>query len=302
MYLWHSYFNPDNIYLLPCLLLLIILAAAYLCFRLKKKRTLFFALFFIVFFLAPIGQVVYFYRDIITADRYGYLALAGIFGVCAVIAADRKRRYSRLALHSLMIVWVLSSIFLSNSAINAWRDSETLWETTIRQQPNNYIALYNLGNIRFSSGDYDKAGELYEKAISVFSEASTFYNLGIVSDLIGRSEKAVECFTIAALMEPESLKFTRKAVLLNYRDENYKTAMKFCLALLEKHPQYPKAYLYASETMAKLGDFKSAGRFRSKYLSLRKKTERNRLPPGLYNPNIQYPSQKEQFLDDLISR
>jgi uncharacterized protein HemY len=69
-------------------------------------------------------------------------------------------------------------------------------------------------------------------------------------------------------MEPESLTYVKKAILVCYGNENYKAAEKFCVTLLKNHPEYAKAYLFASEIMAKRGDRELAERYRAKYIQL----------------------------------
>ena len=109
----------------------------------------------------------------IAADRYTYLSgmalavLAGaiLFGLYRLV--ERRGRGPRSALLALAgVVLAVLGVYTWGQC-RVWRDSETLWEYVLSQDPNSGIAHLNLGTEYRRQGEPGRAIPEYEAAIAV---------------------------------------------------------------------------------------------------------------------------------------
>ena len=100
----------------------------------------------------------------------------------------------------------------------AWKDSKNMerltleaaaiLESMLEQNPNNAIALTNLGAIYSNCAQYKEAFDLLKKAEKLnFSDQNLYRNLGIVSIGLKREREAKKYFEIAPTMEEHELTF-----------------------------------------------------------------------------------------------
>jgi len=100
----------------------------------------------------------------------------------------------------------------------SWKDSESmdrLWpevvavlEDVLEQDPQNVIALTNLGAMYSNLGRYEEALGLLDKAEGMnFKDRNLFNNKGIVFVNLKREDEARKYFKTASKMEPHELTF-----------------------------------------------------------------------------------------------
>ena len=100
----------------------------------------------------------------------------------------------------------------------AWKDSKNMerlmleaaaiLEDVLEQNPNNVVALTNLGAIYSNRARYKEAFDLLKKAKKLnFSDQNLYRNLGIVSIGLQRDREAKKHFEIASTMEEHELTF-----------------------------------------------------------------------------------------------
>ena len=100
----------------------------------------------------------------------------------------------------------------------AWKDSKNMerltlesaaiLEDVLEQNPNNAVALTNLGAIYADLARYKEAFDLLKKAKKLnFYDQNLYRNLGIVSVALERDREAKKYFEIASTMEANKLTF-----------------------------------------------------------------------------------------------
>jgi len=116
---------------------------------------------------------VYPFRFSFVADHYQYLAAIGpislaVAGMTAVFGIIGNRKpYLGLILRSGLLVCL---------GILTWRqcgmfaDVETLWQDTIRRNPECWMAHNNLGNVLLQKGNVDEAIAQYERALQIYPD------------------------------------------------------------------------------------------------------------------------------------
>jgi tetratricopeptide (TPR) repeat protein len=178
---------------------LVLLAAAFvLCWRGGRGwgKALFFGLAYFVVMLLPIlGFLnIYFMRYSLVADHWQYFA---IIGPIALAAALIRRPVVAAAL-------LLALGALTWKQCGMYANVETLWQTTLRRNPNCWLALNNLGNIFYRQGRTDEAISYYQKALELKPDyAKAHDNLGNALQQKGKVDEAIAHYQKALQIKPD---------------------------------------------------------------------------------------------------
>lgn len=138
------------------------------------------------------------------ADRYFYLPSVGLFGFFAVL-------FSRLATgggsRRALAAWIFLIAVVALLGVRAhdragdWASDFTLWQTAVEVEPDNPLALSNLGFAYFSRGDQETAVSYYKQALEqdpsfmaalINLAAAQHNNLGQTDEAIKTLKRAIE--------------------------------------------------------------------------------------------------------------
>jgi tetratricopeptide (TPR) repeat protein len=107
-------------------------------------------------------------------------------------------------------ILVLSVFALSAATYvrnTVWRDPLSLWQDVVRKSPDKARGYNNLGMAFFGKGQYEKALEMYERAIVLNSSDWEYYiNRGYAYEEMGKRDKAMEDFDKSIALNPRSYK------------------------------------------------------------------------------------------------
>lgn len=149
---------------------------------------------------------VYPFRYSFVADHFQYLACLGIVVPAAAglaLLANRvipKFPGLRIGLGAGLLL-VLGA--MSWQRAWAYKTEETLWITTLNQNPACWMADNNLGIIRFHQGRLDDAVDLYQKALSLNPACwATDNNLGTIRFQQGQLDDAIDLYQKALALNP----------------------------------------------------------------------------------------------------
>ena len=156
--------------------------------------------------LAPVLGLVSFGSQLV-ADRYSYLSClpwpilaASGFGW----AWQRAGAWSRFVLGLGAALALTGLAGLTWRQIGVWRDSQTLWEYTLRQRPRTSLAHTDLGNILAAQGKTAEAAAHYLESLSIRPDLpETHTNLGLLLAGQGRLEEAVAQHREALRIKPD---------------------------------------------------------------------------------------------------
>ena len=86
--------------------------------------------------------------------------------------------------------------------------AESSLNKLLKIEPNNFIALNNLGNINSAKNDSKKAKNFYARAISIKKDYSNaIFNLALINEESGKKDDAVKLYKSAIKYDPENLGF-----------------------------------------------------------------------------------------------
>ena len=178
------------------------------------------------FFVATLSPVVgfimlYTFRYTFVADHYQYLACIGPIALVSagLVKLTNSVKYGPRFLFALGIL-VLGTLGLLTWRQSAnYRDSETLWRTTIARNPGCWMAETNLGSELLERGDIDGAGAHLEKALRLKFDLPEAHN-SLTSALFRKGDAD------AAIAEAH--------VALNFDPSNAETHAVLGMALMTK--------------------------------------------------------------------
>ncbi|MCG3129057.1 MAG: hypothetical protein CHACPFDD_03966 [Phycisphaerae bacterium] len=162
---------------IPLLIVLLIVTAALLAARRGVRAPLaILGCCAALVFPASTLLSVYAFRYSFVADHFQYLASAAFVALFALLAHWAGGQVVRLAggpagaqapryvACSLGGAALLACGLLTARATLKYESAQTLWETTLRQNDNAWIAMVNLGNIYTRQERFDDAEKLYRRA------------------------------------------------------------------------------------------------------------------------------------------
>ena len=198
--LWRQYIFPAAA---------LLLATALYALRNRSRAPLAAFLYFTVTIFPVLGFLnVYPFRFSFVADHFQYLACIGPIALAAAgigsgfgLLRGSPRRFLQPALYVIVLL-TLSVLTWKQSGVYA--DAETLYRTTIRKNPDCWMAHNNLGLLLTETGRTDEAMAHFLKALEInpiYSRAHN--NLGNLLMQINRTDEAMTHFLKALEINPD---------------------------------------------------------------------------------------------------
>ncbi len=190
------------------------------------------------------------------ADRFTYVPHMGLF--VAVVWALPESWLSGANLRARVTQGVIAALLLACGLVTAmqvpvWQNAESLWTHAMRVTDRNYLAVSNLGRIRFEQRRWSDAVELLQQAATWNpQQASTYTNLSLALSQLGRYDDAVTTAKRAVKLMPDQIvmqKNLAQAYLRAGRLEDAANTLSTC-AVLE--PSDPGTWLSLAMILQKL--------------------------------------------------
>ena len=177
-----------------------------LCKYFRRDKEMVFGASFFVIMLLPVLQFFPVGPVIISADRYTYMASIGVFIVGAVCARRLWRRPGP-ARRGIMAICAISAVLAlavtARLRCAVWKDGVSLWDDTLRKQPQAAPALINLCGAYIQAGMANEAAACLAKAIRTYPDNDdNYYNLGFLYAQNKEFAKARECFEKTLAISP----------------------------------------------------------------------------------------------------
>ncbi len=256
---------------------LLLLSSIFLVLKLRHTKPLIsFCISFILISLLPILNL--FPGFLIMFEKYVYL---GSFASSLLIALllytfkQHKIRFMPLSTVLLLIILILFSFktFVRNFD---WKTDISLWESTVRQSPENAMIWYQLGSAYQQSKDFETAAAKYETALQLNDDMYFVHtNIGICLYETGNSQAALPHLEKAMSQydkAKEAYLYLGK-IYIDYKD--YASALHHLQKALDIDPGYTdaKAMLLRSynefgNALVEYGSYKEAERVYNEALKL----------------------------------
>jgi len=224
------------------------LSGIFWLLRNRSRAPLAALLYFIATLFPALGFFsVYPFRFSFVADHFQYLAC---IGPMSLAVAGMRRAFGRLSdesrrvLRPVFYAMVLLSFgALSRQQSGMYADAETLYTTTIRKNPDCWMAHNNLGLLLAKSGRTGEAITHYQKALELSPDYSQAHNnLGLLLAQTGRTEEAMVHYRKALEINPNFAEVHVNLGILLTSIGRIDEAMAHYQKALEINPNYAKAH------------------------------------------------------------
>jgi Tfp pilus assembly protein PilF len=201
---------------------------------------------------------VYPFRFSFVADHFQYLACIGpiaisVVGIRSALGwlPEGVPRFLRPIFY-LIILLTLGVLTRQQSGMYA--DAETLYTTTIRKNPDCWMAHNNLGLLLANSGRTSEAIAHYQKALETNPNyAQVHNNLGLLLAEAGRTDEAMVHYLKALEINPNSAEVHANLGILLTNIGQVDEAMAHYQKALEINPNYAKAHNNIGNRLMELG-------------------------------------------------
>ena len=276
------------------LISIIILAglAATAVYSYRRIKGVSFGIVWFLVALIPVSNLIPI--DALYAERFMYLPSIGVFMVAGVLISRIKREK---AISIIILVFIITYSFLTIRRNFEWKDSITLWTSTLRVFPDSKKALvnrsiaylrkgqlekaqarkvfpgnkpkkgfYNVtdiyikrGNANMEKGFYNRAIDSFNRALEIDPDNSILYNCrGLAYGKKGLNKEAMENFNRAIELNPYNYE------AYNNRGFFYRVTKQFDKAVadfnnaIELNSNYSTAYFNRGFTFRDMGSIEKA--------------------------------------------
>ncbi|HBG60928.1 MAG: hypothetical protein A2Y03_10690 [Omnitrophica WOR_2 bacterium GWF2_38_59] len=167
-------------------------------------------------------------RQHIIFEHKLYLASVGFCIALSYFVMSLFKDFKRgMAVLSIIVILFAALAFKRNKV---WDNEITLWEDVLEKSPNKTKPMINLGNAYFKTRKYDKALELFQRAVAIDDKAVEAYNgMGLVYKEKGDFELSIDNYNKVLELKP------RQAQTFSNRGVVYKSMGKYDLALQDQN-------------------------------------------------------------------
>jgi tetratricopeptide (TPR) repeat protein len=205
---------------------------------------------------------VYPFRFSFVADHFQYLA--GI-GPIVLATAGMTTAFGFLERRKPFLKPVLCGVLLVPLCILTWQqcgmyaDVETLWQTTIRLNPNCWMAYNHLGNALLQKGNVDEAIAQFQKTLQIKPDyAVAHYNLGNALLQKGNVDDAIAHYQKALQIKPDYAEACYNLGNALLQKGNVDDAIAHYQKALQIKPDYAKAHNNLGSALLQKGNVDEA--------------------------------------------
>lgn len=197
-------------------------------------------------------------------ERWAYVPFIGLFIAAAwgIPEALGSLGIRKPVIASVSCMVLGACMFLSWIQVGYWKTSEELYAHAIRVNPNNFIALNNMGNLKVRGKDHKNYKEgmmYYSEAIRVNPEYILAYvNLGTALYMGGQKREATEVMHNAIRMAPYNYNALSVLGDMFAEDGKYDQAKEMYMKALKIKPSLHRVQVNLGNVLLSQGDMKGA--------------------------------------------
>jgi tetratricopeptide (TPR) repeat protein len=123
------------------------------------------------------------------------------------------------------------------------RHAEYLYQSILKNNPNNPAALYSLGLIAHQNGNNDAAVDLVSRAAANNPQTPQYHNtLGLILEILGKYEEAVAAYHQAVTVKPDYAEAYHNMAVALQSQNRYAAAVDKCRRAISIKPDFAQAY------------------------------------------------------------
>jgi protein O-mannosyl-transferase len=246
--------------------LLAVLAVTIVLWRYRKSwsRPILFAWGFFCVSLAPVlGFIdVGFMRHSLVADHYQHIAIIGVIALLAAgwgLWRQCPGRLNPLAANVAAIAAVVFLTVLTTRQNGLYRDAITLYQATLKNNPQCSLIYNNLGTALDHAGRLNEAIDCMQKAISIRPDYYRAHNnLGLVLMKEGKVQQAIEQFEQSLSYNPDFADALNNLGNILIRQGRPQEAIKHLQKAVLFDPELAEAHYNLANAFMQVGEARKA--------------------------------------------
>jgi tetratricopeptide (TPR) repeat protein len=192
--------------------------------------------------LIPFGYMTHSF----VADHFLYLPMVG---VALIIARAVEKLFHRLGTDSIsgkslmvgLYLWVAALGVVSVHQTWLWRDPLSMWEATLKANPDSFAANNNLGFLLMTRGEYDRALTLLKKASELVPSMDVpYFNQGEVYRLTGDNAGAKKMYKKAIWINPRHVGARVNLAEIMWKEGKEDEAIEYLKKSITRNPRSGK--------------------------------------------------------------
>jgi len=190
------------------------------------------------------------------ADRFTYLPSLGLtmVAVWAIAGIVPHLPFGRSGAAALGGVVAVLYLVATHQQLSHWRNTITLFEHTLANTSNNYIAHYNLAEAMSAKGMLTESIPHYEECIRISRNSEDAWNnLGVVYARLGQRDKATEHYLEAMRLNPQYAAAHFNYGLIHYFQQRMDDALAKFNETLRLSPGHFQAWCWIGRVYVEQG-------------------------------------------------
>ncbi len=226
----------DRIDIVIVSLTVILLSVMVWIFLGKRYKNNFLSLILFVLPLIPVVGFIPFGHHLI-ADRFTYASHFGLcIFICTLLSGTKGKTYIVLNTFLAVIIVILSVASIS-FYVPLWERGEKLFRNSLKYEPNNYVALCNLGYSLIRQDRYIESIPHLKKAIEVYPYRAGPYNdLAFVYQSLGRYKESINYYLKSLEISGNDPEIMSNIAVAFFEIGDYESSKKFAENALKVNP------------------------------------------------------------------
>ncbi|MBN2543000.1 tetratricopeptide repeat protein [bacterium] len=206
----------------------------------KRYPRISFAIFWFYVGLIPVSNIIPI--STLMADRYIYISSFAYALLLGVLAENllKKAKWGVLVFLLLVTVYGIQTCSVSSN----WRNSYTLWTSTLEKNPDHQLAHNQLGMYYIDRGDTLSAFQHFQKATEIMPEYhQAQFNLCGAAYSLGKFELAIKAGEKAVSLEPDNPEYHYQLGTSYFGINDDENALYHLNKAIELKPDYRDALM-----------------------------------------------------------
>jgi len=204
------------------------------------------------------------FRYSYVADHFQYIASIGpitllVAGACWYVSKHYRQRLRLFTGAALLVVAILAVLTWRQG--NIYADTWTLWNETLKSNPDSVLAHNNLGSLISKQGKHQEAIAHFSESLRIRPDMEmTHYNMGVELATLGQVDEAIEHYEEALKLRPDFDRALNNLGSLLAQKGRIEDAVHYWTRAVEIKPDYIGARCNLLIGYTQLGDFLAARR------------------------------------------
>ena len=197
------------------------------------------------------------------ADRWAYVPLIGLFVMIAwgVPDALQKWQFAKPVMTVMAIGIIGSLLIVTQTQLQHWKNSKTLFEQTLKVTSDNTVAHNNLGNALLEEGKPEEALDHFMAALRIEPRhAGAQNNMGNVLMKLGRVDEATDHYLESIKIDPLKAKTHNNLAIALNEQKRIEESILHLREALQLKPNYADAYNNLGAVYRKKGKIQNAAK------------------------------------------